>query len=87
PFWAGVFIAGVVGSVVQPWSLFNILIPILLIVGGILSAIVGILFADYYLLRKRRVNVPDLYEKDGQYRYKNGVNAAGFIAWFIGGLA
>ena len=44
PFWAGVFIAGIVGSVVQPWSLFNILIPILLIVGGILSAIVGILF-------------------------------------------
>ena len=87
PFWAGVFIAGIVGSVVQPWSLFNILIPILLIVGGILSAIVGILFADYYLLRKRRVNVPDLYEKDGQYRYLNGVNAAGFIAWFIGGLA
>lgn len=87
PFWAGVFIAGVVGSVVQPWSLFNILIPILLIVGGILSAIVGILFADYYLLRKRRVNVPDLYEKEGQYRYMNGVNAAGFIAWFIGGLA
>lgn len=87
PFWAGVFIAGIVGSVVQPWSLFNILIPILLIVGGILSAIVGILFADYYLLRKRRVNVPDLYEKDGQYRYMNGVNAAGFIAWFIGGLA
>jgi nucleobase:cation symporter-1, NCS1 family len=87
PFWAGVFIAGIVGSVVQPWSLFNILIPILLIVGGILSAIVGILFADYYLLRKRRVNVPDLYEKDRQYRYMNGVNAAGFIAWFIGGLA
>lgn len=87
PFWAGVFIAGIVGSVVQPWSLFNILIPILLIVGGILSAIVGILFADYYLLRKRRVNVPDLYEQNGQYRYLNGVNLAGFIAWIIGGLA
>ncbi|WP_226657955.1 NCS1 family transporter [Pseudalkalibacillus hwajinpoensis] len=87
PFWAGVFIAGIVGSVVQPWSLFNILIPILLIVGGILSAIVGILFADYYLIRKRRVNVPDLYEQNGQYRYMNGVNLAGFIAWIIGGLA
>ncbi len=87
PFWAGVFIAGIIGSVVQPWSLFNILIPILLIVGGILSAIVGILFADYYLLRKRRVNVPDLYEQNGQYRYMNGVNAAGFIAWVLGGLA
>ncbi len=87
PFWAGVFIAGIVGSVVQPWSLFNILIPILLIVGGILSAIVGILFCDYYVLRKRRVNVPDLYEQHGQYRYANGVNVAGFISWIVGGLA
>ncbi|MGB8000059.1 MAG: NCS1 family transporter [Anaerobacillus sp.] len=87
PFWAGVFIAGIIGSVVQPWSLFNILIPILLVVGGILSAIVGILFCDYYILRKRRVNVPDLYEKHGQYRYANGVNVAGFISWIVGGVA
>lgn len=87
PFWAGVFIAGIVGSVVQPWSLFDILIPLLLIVGGILSAIVGILFADYYLLRKRRVNVHDLYEENGQFKYFHGVNMAGFIAWIVGGTA
>lgn len=87
PFWAGVFIAGIVGSVVQPWSLFDILIPLLLIVGGVLSAIVGILFADYYLLRKRRVNVHDLYEENGQFRYFHGVNMAGFIAWIVGGTA
>ncbi|CAG9619435.1 NCS1 family transporter [Sutcliffiella rhizosphaerae] len=87
PFWAGVVIAGIVGSVVQPWNLFDILIQVLLIVGGILSAIVGILFADYYLLRKRRVNVHDLYEDNGQYKYSKGFNLAGFIAWFAGGLA
>lgn len=86
PFWAGVMIAGIVGSVVQPWSLFDILIPLLLIVGGILSAIVGILYADYYLLRKRRVNVQELYEVDGQYKYFHGFNIAGFIAWISGGI-
>ncbi|MDE5414825.1 NCS1 family transporter [Alkalihalobacterium chitinilyticum] len=87
PFWAGVVAAGVIGSLVQPWSLFGIIIPALLIVGGILSAIVGILIADYYLLRKRRVNVPDLYKDDGQYRYAGGFNAAGYIAWILGGVA
>lgn len=87
PFWAGVITAGIVGTVVQPWTLFGVIIPILLFVGGILSAIVGILFADYYLLRKRRVNVPELYEDHGQYKYMGGVNAAGFIAWIIGGVA
>lgn len=87
PFWAGVITAGIVGSVVQPWNLFNVIIPILLFVGGILSAIVGILFADYYLLRKRRVNVPELYEDYGQFRYMGGVNLAGFIAWIVGAVA
>ncbi|GGJ57738.1 NCS1 family nucleobase:cation symporter-1 [Anoxybacillus voinovskiensis] len=87
PFWAGVFAAGVLGTIVQPWSLFNIIIPALLICGGVLSAIVGILFADYYLIRKRRVNVPDLYNVDGQFRYANGYNLAGFLAWIIGGTA
>ncbi|MCA1029792.1 NCS1 family transporter [Bacillus timonensis] len=87
PFWAGVFMAGIVGTVVQPWSLFGIIIPALLIIGGILSAIVGILFADYYLLRKRRVNVTDLYEENGQFKYMGGFNMAGYISWVLGGLA
>jgi nucleobase:cation symporter-1, NCS1 family len=87
PFWAGVITAGIIGTIVQPWNLFDVIIPILLFVGGILSAIVGILFADYYLLRKRRVNVPELYEDYGQFRYMGGVNLAGFIAWIVGALA
>ncbi|MFC5773542.1 NCS1 family transporter [Ectobacillus antri] len=87
PFWVGVVLAGLIGSFAQPWSLFSVIIPALLIVGGVLSAIVGILFADYYLLRKRRVNVPDLYEYDGQFRYYKGFNIAGFLAWIIGGAA
>lgn len=84
PFWAGVITAGIVGTIVQPWNLFDIIIQVLLFVGGILSAIVGILFADYYLIRKRRVNVPELYEDHGQYRYMGGVNYAGLISWVIG---
>ncbi|MBB6452539.1 NCS1 family nucleobase:cation symporter-1 [Salirhabdus euzebyi] len=87
PFWVGVIMAGVVGMLVQPWSLFGIIIPALLVIGGILSAIVGILFVDYYILRKRRVNVHDLYETHGQFRYMNGVNMAGLLAWVVGGLA
>ncbi|MBM7701623.1 NCS1 family transporter [Metabacillus iocasae] len=87
PFWVGVLMAGIIGTIVQPWSLFGIIIPALLVIGGILSSIVGILFADYYLLRKRRVNVTDLYESEGQYKYLNGINVAGFIAWITGGLA
>jgi nucleobase:cation symporter-1, NCS1 family len=87
PFWAGVITAGIVGTVVQPWNLFDVIIPVLLFVGGILSAIVGILVSDYYFIRKRRVNVPDLYEENGQFKYMNGINLAGFISWILGGVA
>ena len=85
PFWVGVIIAGIIGIVAQPWSLFDVLNSALLIIGGILTAIVGILFADYYLLRKRRVHVTDLYELEGQFKYWKGINLAGFIAWVVGG--
>ncbi|MDH5159308.1 NCS1 family transporter [Heyndrickxia oleronia] len=87
PFWAAVLIAGIIGIAVQPWSLFDVIVPALLIIGGILSSIVGILFTDYYLIRKRRVNVNDLYVGNGQFKYMNGFNWAGIIAWIIGGIA
>lgn len=86
PFWVGVIIAGVIGILAQPWSLFSVLNSALLVIGGILTSIVGILFADYYLLRKRRVNVKDLYEYNGQYKYMNGFNLAGLISWLVGGV-
>lgn len=86
PFYVGVFIAGIVGTIVQPWNLFEILLSFLTICAGILSTIVGILFADYYLIRKRRVNVPALYDSVGQFSYQGGVNWAGMISWIIGGI-
>ena len=86
PFWIGVVIAGVIGTLAQPWSLFDVLNTVLLIIGGILTSIVGIMFADYYLLRKRRLNVEELYEIAGQYRYMNGFNLAGLTSWIIGGI-
>ncbi|WP_245808905.1 NCS1 family transporter [Shouchella patagoniensis] len=85
PFWAGVIFAGSIGVLVQPWNLFEIIVPALLIVGGILASIVGILVVDYYLIRKRRVNVPALYEEDGQYHYWHGFNLAGLLSWIAGG--
>ncbi|MFK3936942.1 NCS1 family transporter [Alkalihalobacillus sp. NPDC078783] len=85
PHWVGVMIAGLIGILVQPWNLFSIIVPALLIVGGILAAIVGILVVDYYLIRKRRVNVTELYEEHGQYHYWKGLNLAGLFSWVIGG--
>jgi nucleobase:cation symporter-1, NCS1 family len=41
--------------------------------------------ADYYVLHRRRLNVPELYSLTGQFRYTGGFNIAGLLAWVIGG--
>jgi NCS1 family nucleobase:cation symporter-1 len=41
--------------------------------------------ADYYLICRRRLSVPDLYRVDSQYRYSGGFNWPGLIAWIIAG--
>ena len=83
-----VVIAGIVGTLCFPWQILNNLFVFLGYYGAFLSAIGGIMVADYYLLRKRRINVPDLYKLDGQFRYMGGFNPAGLIAWIVaGGIA
>ncbi|WP_077328757.1 NCS1 family transporter [Virgibacillus siamensis] len=80
-----VFVVGIVGTVIQPWSVYEILTQALLFFGAVLSAISGILVVDYYVLRKRRVNVQELFQHEGQFKFHGGVNIVGFIAWVIGG--
>ncbi len=82
-----VFVVGIVGTIIQPWSVYEILTQALLFFGAVLSAISGILVVDYYLLRKRRVNVQELYQHKGQFTYHGGVNIVGFLAWVLGGFA
>lgn len=81
----GVVIAGIVGTLCFPWALLNNLFVFLGYYGAFLSAIGGIMVADYYLIRRRRLNVPDLYRVDGQFRYSGGFNWAGLAAWVVAG--
>ena len=84
----GVALAGVVGTLAMPWLILDNLFTFLGYYGALLSAVGGIMIADYYVLRRRRINVPALYEARGQFRFSGGVNPAGLIAWAVaGGLA
>ncbi len=85
--WA-VALAGVVGTLAMPWLILNNLFTFLGYYGALLSAVGGIMIADYYVLRRRRLNVPDLYRAHGQFRFMGGFNPAGLVAWAVaGGLA
>lgn len=81
-----VVIAGVVGTLCFPWQILDNLFVFLGYYGAFLSAIGGIMVADYYLIRRRRVNVAALYDPEGQYRYMGGFNPAGLIAWLVAGV-
>ena len=53
----------------------------ILIYSAFLGPIVSILLIEYYILRKQKVNVADLYKEDGQFA---GYNPAAVLAMFIG---
>lgn len=82
--WA-VALAGVVGTLSFPWLILDNLFTFLGYYGALLSAVGGIMVCDYYVIRRRRINVPDLYRPDGQFRFAGGFNPAGLIAWVVAG--
>ncbi|GAE25525.1 uncharacterized protein in hyuC 3'region [Halalkalibacter wakoensis JCM 9140] len=83
----GAIIAGVIGLVAQPWAVADFLPQILIIISALLSPIAGIMFCDYYLLRKRQLNIEELYTSGGQYRYWNNINPAALLAYIPAGLS
>lgn len=82
-----VLLAGIIGVAVMPWKILDQLFVYLGYFGTFLSALAGIMLCDYYVIRRRRLNVQELYRADGQYRYHGGVNLCGIAAWGIGTLA
>ncbi len=78
-------ISGVIGLVILPWNLYDSPAVITYFLGGLgalLGPLFGIVMADYWLIRKSRINVPDLYcdLPDAPYYYRAGVNPRAVIA-------
>jgi nucleobase:cation symporter-1, NCS1 family len=56
------------------------------LIGATMGPVFGIMMVDYYLIAKGRVNVPALYQENGEYRYQNGWNVSALVAAAIGAL-
>lgn len=55
--------------------------------GATLAPVYGIMMADYYLLRKQRLERDDLYNLEGgRYHYRKGWNDAAMIAFGVGAV-
>tara|TARA_R110002050_G_scaffold294593_1_gene452512 strand:- start:5835 stop:7562 length:1728 start_codon:yes stop_codon:yes gene_type:complete len=84
-FRMGGLITGIIGVLIVPWWLLNEISGFLIFVSGLLGPVLGILITDYYLIRKKRLELAELYKVDGIYSYgKTGFNKVALIALFIG---
>ena len=88
-FKTGGLITGILGIAIQPWKLLadpsGYIYTWLLGYSGGLGSIAGVLIADYWIVRRRELQLEDLYLPDGVYR---GWNWRAIAATAIGcGLA
>jgi len=84
-FKSGGTITGIVGILIMPWWLLNEISGFLIFVSGLLGPVLGILIADYYLIRNKKLELAELYKEDGVYSYKKtGFNRAAMIALVVG---
>jgi len=87
-FKTGGLITGVLGIVMQPWRLLadpsGYIFTWLLGYSGGLGSIAGVLIADYWLVRRKRLTLEDLYLATGTYGYRKGWNPAAAVATLLG---
>lgn len=86
-FRRGAIITGVAGIVMMPWKLLtsagDYIFKWLGGYGSLLGPIAGIMIVDYWVLRKRELDVPDLYRTKGRY---GAWNKAAIVA-LVAGIA
>lgn len=81
-FTKAIIITGILGLLTFPWILINFFLTYLPIVGALLSPVIGIMLSDYYLIRKRKLSIKDLF-MFGEYKYFKGYNPAAIISYIV----
>ena len=89
-FRLGGLITGLVGVVMMPWKLVadpnGYIFTWLIAYSALLGPIGGILIADYFVYRRRRLNLPALYQVFGEYRFTRGFSLVALVAFILGVL-
>lgn len=87
-FRTGGLITGVVGILMMPWKLLSDFSSYIFgwLVGcsAFLGPIAGIMICDYYVVRRRRLVVEDLYRHRGVYEYWHGFNPRAIVTLATG---
>lgn len=91
-FQKAAIVSAVIGLIILPWNLYNSPVVIVYFLGGLgalLGPLFGIIMVDYWIIRRSKVNVPQLYidTNDGAYYYRKGVNPRAIAAFIPSSLA
>ncbi|HTP71733.1 MAG TPA: NCS1 family nucleobase:cation symporter-1 [Burkholderiaceae bacterium] len=86
-FKRGGYIAALIALVLYPFAPWEGNAAVFVgAIGATMGPLLGVILADYYLIRKGAIDVEGLYREDGPYRYQGGWNVAAFIAAGVGAL-
>lgn len=89
-FQIGGLITGLIGLCMMPWKFLadpnGYIFTWLIAYSALLGPIGGILIADYYVCRRRRLDTQALYETQGEYRYRRGFSIVALLALVVGVL-
>ncbi|KUJ16042.1 uncharacterized protein LY89DRAFT_648168 [Mollisia scopiformis] len=83
----GAIIFSILGVLAQPWRFLTqatTFITVLSSFGVFMSPAAAILIVDFWLIRKTKWNIPELYKPGGIYWFTGGVNWRAFVAYFLG---
>ena len=85
----GGYLVTVISMAICPWNYVTKPTTFITVLSGwsvFLSPMTGIVVADYFLVRRGKYHVGDLYASDagGAYWYYHGFNFRGFTAWVMG---
>jgi NCS1 family nucleobase:cation symporter-1 len=80
----GGLITAVLGIAIMPWKLYAdaaaYIFTWLIGYSSLMGALGGILIADYWVMRRQHLSLPDLFKLDGIYSYSNGYNMKAILA-------
>jgi nucleobase:cation symporter-1, NCS1 family len=80
----GGLITAVIGVLIMPWKLYSdaaaYIFTWLIGYSGLMGAIGGILIADYWVIRRQQLVLPDLFRLEGRYTYHRGYNPRALLA-------
>ncbi len=90
-FSTGALITGIAGVVIMPWKLLSsagaYIFGWLGTYGLFLGPLAGMYIADYYIFRKKKLDVMSLFtSENSKYWYDNGINSKAIITWIAASI-